>query len=107
MDTVADGSLVATGSRTAGVVSLADDLERAEASVEEEVNAIKGDLFHRVDVGTAPLVASRVKRMIGLHAECYASSGARVVKVGVLGSTRGSSLPTSRRANEREKAERL
>jgi phosphoribosylamine-glycine ligase len=40
-------------------VSLADDLEAAEASAEAEVGAIQGKLFHRRDVGTTALVSRR------------------------------------------------
>ena len=36
---------------------------------ESEVSAIKGQLFHRTDVGTEALVSSRLKRMLALQAE--------------------------------------
>lgn len=82
--------LVATGSRTVGVVAMAPDLVDAEAAAEGEVSAVEGKLFHRTDIGTAPLVASRVARMLRLQKE--AAAPAKLVKIGVLGSTRGSSL---------------
>ena len=73
-------------------------MAEAEAAAEAEVSTIKGKLFHRTDVGTAPLVASRVARMLKLQKSAAVASGRRVVKVGVLGSTRGSSLQPVLRA---------
>ena len=63
-----------------------------KAACEADVKAIKGELFHREDVGTDALVASRVAHMLRLQAEHAAASGTPVVRVGVLGSTRGTSL---------------
>ena len=94
-----EGVLRGQGSRAAGVVALADDLNAAEAMAESEVSAIKGQLFHRTDVGTEALVSSRLKRMLALQAEHAPATGEnRVVKIGVLGSTRGSSLQPIMRA---------
>ncbi|EOD23989.1 hypothetical protein EMIHUDRAFT_455883, partial [Emiliania huxleyi CCMP1516] len=89
------GSLIATGSRTVGVVGVAETLEEAEALAEAEVTAIKGKLFHRRDVGTAALVNSRVAQMLSIQAR-----GAREqpISIAVLGSTRGSSLQPVLRA---------
>jgi len=64
-----------------------------------QVGAIKGQLFHRKDVGTDALVAQRVQHMLSLHAARAPVTGPqRLVKVGVLGSTRGSSLQPVLRA---------
>jgi len=89
------GGLVATGSRTVGVVALAPTLDEAEAAAEEEVSAVKGELFHRKDIGTAPLVNQRVAHMLSLQSEACATPP---VAIGVLGSTRGSSLQPVLRA---------
>ena len=100
IDRDAAGTLRGTGSRAVGVVALAADLNSAEARAEREVSAVKGSLFHRSDIGKEPLVASRVKRMLELQAAAAADGapGGRVVRLGVLGSTRGSSLQPVLRA---------
>ena len=100
VDKDAAGVLKGTGSRAIGVVALAADLGAAEAAAEKEVCSIGGELFHRVDIGTEPLVTARVKRMLSLQAGCAADGAphGRVVRLGVLGSTRGSSLQPVLRA---------
>ena len=55
-----------------------------------QVASIEGQLFHRKDIGTSALVRSRVAHMLSLQAS--APRGTPSVCVGVLGSTRGSSL---------------
>ena len=62
-----NGQLVATGSRTAAVVGVADELEEAEAIAEKLVSQVEGNLFHRKDVGTGPLVDKRVAHMRSLR----------------------------------------
>lgn len=58
-----DGQLVGTGSRTAAVVGRGESIAAAEAAAEEEINRIKGNLFHRPDIGTAALIEQRIKLM--------------------------------------------
>jgi phosphoribosylamine--glycine ligase len=58
-----DGSLVATGSRTVGVVALARTIAEAEAKCEQVAAQIPGCFFHRSDIGTAPALARRVAHM--------------------------------------------
>lgn len=95
----AGGVLTCTGSRAVGVVAIGADLDEAERAAESQVSAIGGPLFHRNDVGTPTLVASRTKRMMALHAAAAPAQGPRrLVRVGVLGSTRGSSLQPVLRA---------
>jgi phosphoribosylamine--glycine ligase len=60
--------LVATGSRTAAVVGIADSIEEAEQEAERLVNQIQGDLFHRPDIGTSKLIAKRIDHMKVLRA---------------------------------------
>jgi len=82
VDLGTDGRLLATGSRTAAVVSTAASLADAEAEAEAEVRRITGSVFHRPDIGTAEVLARRVAHQTAL----------RRVRIGVVGSTRGSSL---------------
>jgi phosphoribosylamine--glycine ligase len=58
-----DGAIVATGSRTAAFVGVADDLTNAEQSAEQNIKKIKGPLFHREDIGTATLIQKRIQHM--------------------------------------------
>ena len=90
VDRSESGQLVLTGSRAVGVVATGADLEEAEGAAEADVASIGGPLFHREDVGTAALVSGRVSHMLALQKARMA--GARPLKIGVLGSTRGSSL---------------
>jgi len=60
---VKDGELVATGSRTVGVVGVAETIAAAERICEAVVQEIPGRFFHRADIGTAELIAKRVEHM--------------------------------------------
>lgn len=60
---VKDGELVATGSRTVGVVGVAETIAEAERMCESVVQQIPGRFFHRADIGTAALIAKRVEHM--------------------------------------------
>ncbi|MDA0346519.1 MAG: phosphoribosylamine--glycine ligase [Verrucomicrobia bacterium] len=62
-----ENKLVATGSRTAAVVGVAPTIEEAEQEAERLVNQIKGDLFHRPDIGTIELIEKRVTHMKALR----------------------------------------
>ncbi len=68
-----DGKLYATGSRTAAVVGIAETLAAAEASAEEMIQLIKGQLFHREDIGTPALIEKRIQHMKSLREEHYGS----------------------------------
>ena len=52
-----------TSSRAIGVVGIADTLEQAEKIAENAVQAIKGNVDHRPDIGTKELVERRVRHM--------------------------------------------
>ena len=56
-------SLIATGSRTAAVVGLADSIGEAEKEAEKLINQISGQLFHRKDIGTDALIDKRIQHM--------------------------------------------
>lgn len=58
-----DEALYATGSRTAAYVGVADTLVQAEQIAEQEINTVKGELFHRADIGTAALINQRIEFM--------------------------------------------
>lgn len=60
---IQDGQLIATGSRTAAVVGLADTITQAEAEAERLISQVSGKLFHRPDIGTADLIDKRVQHM--------------------------------------------
>lgn len=67
-----DQQIIATGSRTAAYVGIADTLAEAEQLAEEGVSAIKGPLFHREDIGTADLIQQRVDFMLALRSKTCA-----------------------------------
>jgi phosphoribosylamine--glycine ligase len=68
-----DDKLYATGSRTAAVVGIAATLAEAEASAEDMIQLIKGQLFHREDIGTSELIEKRIQQMKSLREERYGS----------------------------------
>jgi phosphoribosylamine---glycine ligase len=60
---VQQGKLIATGSRTVAVVGVGETLGEAEAVCERVVRQIPGPFFHRTDIGTDSVIASRVDHM--------------------------------------------
>lgn len=64
-----DGKILATGSRTAAYVGVADTLSTAEEIAEREIRAVDGPLFHREDIGTEQLIQRRVDAMRKLRGE--------------------------------------
>lgn len=64
-----DGILLATGSRAIAVVGIAPNIEDAEAIAEAEIGRIKGEVFHRSDIGTAALIHQRIQMMQQLRVE--------------------------------------
>ncbi len=62
VDARKDG-LYETGSRTIAVVGVGDTISDAERIAEEEINKIKGPLFHREDIGTSELLQKKVNMM--------------------------------------------
>ena len=55
--------LYMTSSRAIGVVGIADSLEEAERIAEGAVSAIHGQVDHRPDIGTEPLIRKRIQHM--------------------------------------------
>jgi phosphoribosylamine---glycine ligase len=66
-----DGKLYATGSRTVAVVGIADNIITAESIAEAEISRIKGQLFHRPDIGTRELINRRIRQMQELRQRDY------------------------------------
>lgn len=58
-----EGILYATGSRTAAFVGVSETISDAEKIAENEIQQIKGNLFHRPDIGTPELIHRRVLTM--------------------------------------------
>ncbi|WP_103680100.1 phosphoribosylamine--glycine ligase [Alkalispirochaeta sphaeroplastigenens] len=79
-----EGQLVTEGSRTLAVTGSGATLEEAEARAESWIASVGGGLFHRSDIGTPELIRKRIGHMEAIRG--------RTVRVGVLGSTRGTSL---------------
>jgi len=55
-----------TTSRAMGILGVADNLEQAEKIAEQGVGCIRGNLFHRKDVGTLKLLQKRIDHMNSL-----------------------------------------
>ncbi len=67
VDAKEDDLLLATGSRTAAFVGMGDSILEAEKIAEQEISNIKGELFHREDIGTAALIGERIRAMNSLR----------------------------------------
>jgi len=63
-----DGELYTTGSRAVAVVGIAPTIAAAEMIAENEINCIRGRLFHREDIGQTQLIKRRIKMMQSLRA---------------------------------------
>ena len=57
------GQIYTTSSRAIGVVGTADTLSEAEIIAEKATQLIKGDLFHRTDIGTQEVLDRRIDHM--------------------------------------------
>ncbi len=58
-----DQGLTLQGSRAVAVVGRADTVSAAERLVETEIQKIKGQVYHRTDIGTTALIQQRVEMM--------------------------------------------
>ncbi len=81
---IRENRMVTAGSRTLAVTALADTLHEAEQAAETAVSRFNGPLVHRRDIGTDELVQRRITHMAELRGN--------PLRIGVLGSTRGTSL---------------
>ncbi|MBZ3936074.1 phosphoribosylamine--glycine ligase [Methanimicrococcus blatticola] len=65
-----DGKIYTTGSRSIGVVGLAETITEAEKIAQDALDkSVKGDLFFRRDIGTQALVQKRIDHMNELRSE--------------------------------------
>ena len=62
VDEKKDG-LYMTGSRAIAFLGIGDNLEEAEKIAEQAVSNVKGQVFHRKDIGTRELIEKRVKHI--------------------------------------------
>ncbi len=62
VDKKEDGLYLST-SRAIGFVGIADTLKEAEALAEGSIDAVKGKVFHRPDIGTEKLIQKRIDHM--------------------------------------------
>jgi len=67
VDQQADGSLIMSGSRAIAFVGVADTLAEAEKIAQQGVEAVRGKVFYREDIGTKDLIEKRVKHMVELR----------------------------------------
>ncbi len=58
-----DGKIYTTGSRSFGILGIADSIEEAEKIAEEGCKNAKGPMWHRKDIGTKELIEKRIKHM--------------------------------------------
>lgn len=58
-----DEKIYTSSSRALGLVSVADSIYEAEKLCENATKYIKGDIYHRRDVGTADLIQKRISHM--------------------------------------------
>ena len=58
-----DDEIHLSGSRALGIVASGDSIEEAEKLAEKACACIKGNVYHRSDVGTTDLVNKRVEHM--------------------------------------------
>ncbi|MGB9936332.1 MAG: phosphoribosylamine--glycine ligase [Methanobacterium sp.] len=58
-----DGKVYSSSSRALGIVSVGETIEEAEKACEEATKYVKGDIYHRRDVGIRDLIQKRVNHM--------------------------------------------
>lgn len=58
-----DGKVYSSSSRALGIVSVGETIEEAEKICENATKYVKGDVYHRRDVGTAELIQKRINHM--------------------------------------------
>ena len=58
-----EDKIYTSASRALGLVGIGDSLAEAEEICENVTKYVKGDVYHRRDVGTADLIQKRIKHM--------------------------------------------
>jgi len=62
-----DGKIFTTSSRSVAIVAVSNDIYNAEKVVEDSIQYIHGDLFHRADIGTKKLIDQKILHMKSLR----------------------------------------
>jgi len=58
-----EGGLYTKGSRAVAFVGIADSIEEAERIAEDACSRVKGNVYHRSDIGTKELIEKRISHM--------------------------------------------
>ncbi|MDK2929653.1 MAG: phosphoribosylamine---glycine ligase, partial [Methanococcus sp.] len=58
-----NGKLYITGSRSAAVVGISENIEEAEKIAQKAIENFKGEVYYRSDIGTLDLIKKRVERV--------------------------------------------
>lgn len=58
-----DGKVYSSSSRALGIVSVGETIDDAEKICEDATKYVKGDVYHRRDVGTSDLIQKRINHM--------------------------------------------
>lgn len=58
-----DGKVYSSSSRALGIVSVGETIDEAEKICEDATKYVKGDVYHRKDVGTSDLIQKRINHM--------------------------------------------
>jgi len=53
-----------TGSRAIGLLGIGNTIAEAEKIAEKATEAVKGNVFHRKDIGTEELIGKRVRKAL-------------------------------------------
>lgn len=58
-----DGKIYTSSSRALGIVGIADSIDKSESIAEKACEYVKGNLYHRKDIGTEGLIQQRIDHM--------------------------------------------
>ncbi|MBA2862274.1 phosphoribosylamine--glycine ligase [Methanococcus maripaludis] len=58
-----NGKLYITGSRSAAVVGISENIEEAEKIAQKAIENFKGEVYYRSDIGTLDLIKKRIERV--------------------------------------------
>lgn len=56
-----------SGSRALGIVGIAPTIDEAESIAESAAQMVRGPVFHRKDIGTAPLIEQRIRHVANVR----------------------------------------
>ena len=61
--------LYMSGSRAIAFVGISSDFWQAERIAEEAIRSVKGNVFHRPDIGTRALIEKRIRHMEAIRSK--------------------------------------